>query len=123
MVEEIVVHLLKCQTQIRVLHWQTTGDARHRALGELYGLLDENIDDFVETMIGKYGRPKFPPQFSLPLQDLSAVGIDEYMIQLADYLISLSDVMDPRKDSDLLNKRDEMLGDVNHTRYLLTLKF
>lgn len=123
MVEEITGHLLKCLNQIRILHWQTTGDARHRALGELYEALDGQIDTFVETLIGKTQRPKFTSGLTLQIQDLSMVGIDEYLIQLGDYLISLTDLLDPRKDSDLLNMRDTMLGEVNHTRYLLTLKF
>ena len=42
---------------------------------------------------------------------------------VVNYLISLSDVFDPRLDSDLLNMRDELMGLVNHTKYLLTLKF
>ena len=114
---------MKCLNQIKLMHWQTTGDARHRALGELYDALNEQIDEFLETLFGKYQRPKFGVGFSLDLMDLSQVGIEDYLIQLGDYLISLTDVLDPRRDSDLLNMRDTMLGDVNHTRYLLTLKF
>ena len=123
MIEEILPHLLKCQNQIRLFHWQTTGDARHRALGKLYGKLDDAIDEFIETLIGKTHRPIFKQGVTIQLQDLSVAGIDDYLVQLGDYLISLTDVLDPRKDSDLLNMRDGMLGDVNHTRYFLTLKF
>jgi len=123
MVEEITQHLMKCLNQIKLMHWQTTGDARHRALGELYDALNEQIDEFVETLFGKYGRPKYGKGVSLDLMDLSQIGIEDYLIQLGDYLISLTDVLDPRRDSDLLNMRDSMLGEVNHTRYLLTLKF
>ena len=123
MVEEITGHLMKCLNQIKLMHWQTTGDARHRALGELYDALNEQIDEFLETLFGKYQRPKFGKGVSLDLMDLSQIGIEDYLIQLGDYLISLTDVLDPRKDSDLLNMRDTMLGEVNHTRYLLTLKF
>ena len=123
MVEEITGHLMKCLNQIKLMHWQTTGDARHRALGELYDALNEQIDEFLETLYGKYQRPKFGKGVSLDLMDLSQIGIEDYLIQLGDYLISLTDVLDPRKDSDLLNMRDTMLGEVNHTRYLLTLKF
>ncbi len=46
------------------LHWQTTFDAKHKAYGNVYESLDGFIDDFVEAMMGKYGRPKFPSEFS-----------------------------------------------------------
>ena len=67
MKEEIILHFIHAQTQVRFNHWVTMGDAQHRALGELYELLDGQIDDFVETMIGKpeYGRPEFDTTFSI----------------------------------------------------------
>jgi hypothetical protein len=47
----------------------------------------------------------------------------DFMNQIAAYLIDeLPAMLDPRKDTDLLNLRDEMLGSVNKTKYLLTLK-
>jgi hypothetical protein len=37
-------------------------------------------------------------------------------------LESLNTKLDAKKDSDLLNQRDEVLGDLNKFLYLLTLK-
>jgi hypothetical protein len=37
-------------------------------------------------------------------------------------LISLSNELDPTKDTDLLNVRDEMLATINKLAYLLTLE-
>jgi hypothetical protein len=39
-----------------------------------------------------------------------------------DTAIALDDKVDAKKDSDLLNLRDELLGKLNQTKYLLTLK-
>jgi hypothetical protein len=36
--------------------------------------------------------------------------------------INLTDVMDARRDTDLLNLRDELMGKCNRIKYLLTLK-
>lgn len=123
MKEEIILTFMKCLNQFKILHWETMGDAKHRALGELYDEFNEFMDEFVEIMMGKYGRPKFSPDFSLPLKDLSAIGIEQYVDEVISYMIGLSDKLDPRTDSDLLNKRDEILGTLNKTKYLLTLKF
>jgi len=125
MKEEIILHFVHCQAQIRFNHWQTTGDAIHRALGELYELLDDSIDDFVETMIGKpeYGRPEFGDTFSIEFDNPQTLVIQEYLAQFKDFLFQLTQALDPVKDSDLLNKRDEILGHVNHTLYLLALKY
>jgi hypothetical protein len=42
---------------------------------------------------------------------------------MENYLINeLPTMLDSAKDTDLLNIRDEILGSVNKTKYLLTLK-
>jgi hypothetical protein len=125
MKEEIILHFVHCQAQIRFNHWATYGDAIHRALGELYELLDDSIDDFVETMIGKpeYGRPEFGDTFSIEFDNPNTMDSKIYLAQFKDFLFELSKALDPVRDTDLLNKRDEILGHVNHTLYLLTLKY
>ena len=124
MKEEIILHFVHCQAQIRFNHWGTTGDAIHRALGELYSKLDGHIDNFVETMIGKDGmRPDFGETFSIEFDNPNTLDIKIYLSQFKDFLYQLTNALDPIKDSDLLNMRDEILGDVNHTLYLLTLKY
>jgi hypothetical protein len=35
----------------------------------------------------------------------------------------MTEQLDPKYDSDLLNIRDEILGDINQTKYRLTLKY
>lgn len=125
MKEEIILHLIHCQTQLRLNHWSTFGDAEHRALGGLYESLNDLIDTFVETMIGKpeYGRPKFEDDFCMGLNDPSVVDIKVYLAQFKEFLYSLTTQLNSVSDTDLLNQRDEMLGAVNHTLYLLTLKY
>ena len=45
------------------------------------------------------------------------------MLDMENYLINeLPTMLDTKKDTDLLNIRDEILSSVNQTKYLLTLK-
>ncbi len=44
--------------QLKVVHWQTKGFARHKAFDETYGELNELVDEFMEQAMGKYGRFK-----------------------------------------------------------------
>jgi hypothetical protein len=121
MKETIILYLMECSTQIKFLHWNTFSYSTHKSLGDLYDNLSDAIDEFVETMMGTMGRPDFPDTFSLQLEKPEKVNPIDYLTQLADYLISLSDELDPRINSDLLNHRDEMLGMINQTKYLLSL--
>jgi hypothetical protein len=123
MKEELIQKLVQIQLQWKFLHWQTYGDAKHKTYGKLYDNLGPLIDDFVEAMMGKYGRPEFQPEFGLMFQDISSISIQNFMDGITDFLIGFSDQLDSRIDSDLLNLRDEMLLLINKSKFLLTLKY
>ena len=125
MKEEIILHFVHAQAQIRFNHWNTYGDVMHRKLGKLYDSLGELIDTFVETMIGKpeYGRPNYGETFSIEFDNPDTLDIKVYLEQFKQFLFELTKALDPVKDTDLLNLRDSMLGEVNHTLYFLTLKY
>jgi len=123
MKEELVLKLVQIQLQFKFLHWQTFGDAKHRAYGEIYDSLGDLIDKFTEIMMGKYGRVDFDPEFSLMFQDIKSLSVQNFMDGITEFLVGMTDQLDSRYDTDLLNLRDEMLGDINQLKYLLTLKY
>ena len=123
MKEELTLKLIQIQLQFKFLHWQTFGDAKHKAYGEIYDSLGDIIDKFVEAMMGKYGRVEFEPEFSIMFQDIKSLSVQNFMDGITEFLVSMSDHLDSRYDSDLLNLRDEMLADINQLKYRLTLKY
>lgn len=109
--------------QIKLYHWQTYSYSRHKATDEVIDKLDKNIDEFVEVYMGKYGRPKVTAKTAsirvANLSEKAAVKFVQTCIQvLRD---ELPKDLDAKKDTDLLNLRDEMLGDLNQLLYLFTL--
>jgi hypothetical protein len=123
MKEEFILKLSQIQVQWRFLHWQTYGDAKHRLYGKIYDRLGDLLDEFTETMMGKYGRPEFDSEFSISFQDINALNMQNFMDGITEFLVAMSDQLDSRYDTDLLNLRDEMLGLINKSKYLLTLKY
>jgi len=122
MKEEIILKLVQIQNQFRFLHWQTFGDAKHRAYGNIYDNLGDFIDTFAEAMMGKYGRPDFESEFSIMFQDIKEINIQNFLDGITEFLVDMTDQLDSRYDTDLLNLRDEMLAEINKLKYLLTLK-
>jgi hypothetical protein len=122
MKEELILKLVQIQVQFKFMHWQTTGDAKHRAYGKAYDKLGGFIDDFVEAMMGKYGRPEFEPEFSIMFKDLNSLSVQNFLDGITDFLVSITEELDNKYDTDLLNLRDEMLAAINKLKYLLTLK-
>jgi hypothetical protein len=118
-----VQFLVEKQTQFRILHWQTKGYARHKAFGEIYTNLDDLIDTFVETAMGKQGRfVLMDSDKTISLVNLKELDIVSFLQEIKTYLIDITNDVDSSKDTDLLNIRDEMLGEINKLAYLLTLE-
>lgn len=123
MKEELMINFITLQEQFRVLHWQTKSHARHIAYGGIYDALNGLIDNFIEVYMGKYGRVEFTSgEGTIVLKNTNDLGLNEFLNQNLEFLMSLSNSLDPQKDTDLLNIRDEMMSEINKLKYLLTLK-
>lgn len=122
MKEDLILELIQIQLQFKFLHWQTTGDAKHRAYGDIYDKFNDLIDTFAETLMGKYGRFEFEGEFNLSFKDIRNVSLQEFMDFITEFLVSFSESLDEKYDTDLLNIRDEMLQNINKLKYLLTLE-
>ena len=118
-----VQFFLETQMQLRILHWQTKGFARHKAFGETYSDLDGLIDDFVEISMGKYGRSSLSDsEKTLNLKNITELELGLFLKTIKGKLIEMTSQLSSDKDTDLLNLRDEMLGLTNKLTYLLTLE-
>jgi DNA-binding ferritin-like protein len=114
--------LLSLQVQMKINHWQTKGFARHNAFGGFYDTLGGLIDTFVESAMGKYGRFTLDEETkTIQLSNLSELDMKGLVNTVRESLVQMSEQLDP-SDTDLLNIRDEMLGELNKLSYLLTLE-
>lgn len=120
---KVLSPLVQFQQQLRVFHWQTESYAQHKAFGKTYEALDDLIDGFVENFMGKYGKLEAEGgKYDIELHNLKDAKVDSVLNEFLDYLDTFNDELDEKKDSDLLNIRDEIKGEVNTLKYLLTLK-
>lgn len=124
--QKIVVMFLQMLNTVKLYHWKTYNYSQHKATDQLYGELNDNIDTFVETMLGKTGdRVNLTKQKTIPLLDYTNLKDFEKEIQrYKDFLINMNEDagINIYNNSDLLNIRDEILGNLNQFTYLLTLK-
>jgi DNA-binding ferritin-like protein len=124
--QNIVKMFLQMLNTVKLYHWKTHNYSQHKATDELYSELNSNIDNFVETMLGKTGgRVNLTSCKSIPLFDFNNVTSFEKEIEhYKKFLINMNkdDSINITNNSDLLNIRDEILGSLNKFTYLLTLK-
>ena len=122
---EITCKFLEMLMMVKLYHWKTQSYAQHKATDELYSKLNEDIDKFIEVLLGKTEtRTNLLKKPTISLIDLSSKEqlkkqIDDFKV----YLVNLTDnkFIMKMSNTDLLNIRDEILGDLNQFLYLLTL--
>ena len=124
--KEITVIFFELLLMIKLFHWNTHSYATHKATDKLYSSFNENMDKFTEVLLGKSGQ-------RIDLYNVKHIRL-EYLIStdklkqriesFKSYLVSLDNkpAMKLMSNSDLLNIRDELLGNMNQFLYLLTLK-
>jgi|TARA_B110000093_G_C12945685_1_gene400016 hypothetical protein len=120
---KIVKEFLEILNMIKLYHWKTYSYATHQATDELHKHLSENIDQFVEVLMGKTDKRIALLEHHLKLYDIcnSKVFLDK-MMEFRQFLVDLERTFDPRDDSDLFTIRDEMIVHINQFLYLLTMK-
>jgi hypothetical protein len=124
--KDVTVRFLEILIMVKLYHWKTSSYATHKATDELYTTLNANIDKFIEVLLGKAGnRINLMSKKTISLIDLNSperlrAEINSFKM----YLVSItnSPAMRFMSNTDLLNIRDEILGNLNQFLYLLTFK-
>jgi DNA-binding ferritin-like protein len=124
--KEITLQFFEMLLMIKLFHWKTHSYATHKATDELYSTFNEHMDTFIEVLLGKTGdRIHLTNCKSVSLVDLTDQSqLVKKINEFKEYLVGLTNekVLRPMSNTDLLNIRDEILGDMNKFLYLLTFK-
>jgi hypothetical protein len=119
----IVKIFLEMLHMIKLYHWRTKCFSEHKATDELHGKLSEHIDKFVEVLLGKDQSRVKMLETRIDLLDIDNTrDLKERIFEYRDFLTDMNIYFDEKRDSDLLNIRDEIVADLNQFLYLLTLE-
>ena len=118
---KIVLFFFELQMNVKLYHWTTDSYSNHKATNKLLDNLSDLIDSFVEKYIGGHARPVMKSGCSVPIQNMTKTKYVKLLKQAQDYLRGdLEKAIS--KNSELLNIRDEMLGEIDQSLYFATLK-
>ena len=124
--KEITVVFFQILLMVKLFHWKTMSYATHKATDDLYSKLNENMDSFIEILLGKSGsRIDLMSNKNIRLVDLtSSESLKREIDGFKSYLVGLNDnkALKQMTNTDLFNIRDTILGDLNQFLYLLTFK-
>jgi len=116
---DLVAEFLRMREQFQVFHWQTTSFAFHKAADWIFDELSCNIDKFMESYLGAFGKDKIKGPFKITLLDISAtdpVTFTQHCIEVIDKITVMI-----QGETDLENITADMIGAFHKLKYLLTL--
>lgn len=126
----IVKTLLELLNTVKIYHWNTLSYAQHKATDKLYDELQDSIDTFVEVLLGKNDRrirkmASVCRQYDFKQNQNNNPEPDvrlfkQKIYEYRRFLTELNRVFSVKKDSDLLNIRDGIVGQLNQFLYLLS---
>lgn len=114
--ENTLDKMLEILMIIKIYHWKTNEYSAHKATDELYSSLNEHIDNFVEIWLGKNNK-KLNATMNISITYLS--NKKKLSTKIQSFIKHLEGL---ELDSDLLTIRDDIVGELNKFRYLLTFK-
>jgi len=121
---EVALKMIFYRDQLKFYHWAGTDlYSRHVASDSLINSLTDKLDKFIEIMQGSENKKLILSKTSVIFTvetDISVVKLlENFKVWLSNVLPTL--LNSSRPNTDLLNIRDDILGDVNKTLYLFTL--
>lgn len=112
--------LFHARQQAHFWHLDTKSFAEHKGLENFYTDILELTDKLLETYIGKGKRIDFG-NVRMTFHGYNRDKMIEYLKRLSRYITRAKKSL-KESDGDIANIMDEILGLVNKTLYLLTLK-
>ncbi len=113
---------LDVSIQLKIYHWQTKIYARHKASCELISKVNDLTDQIIETLQGIHdNRLKISSMNNkIVINNHTDTSIVELLKYFANWLKEKFPEHVDKKNTDIYNLRDELLGAVNQTLYLFT---
>jgi len=115
---EVALKMIFYRDQLKFYHWAGTDlYSRHVASDSLINSLTDKLDKFIEIMQGSENKKLILSKTSVIFTvetDISVVKLlENFKVWLSNVLPTL--LNSSRPNTDLLNIRDDILGDVNKT--------
>lgn len=115
--ESIASKLITMELQLQLVHWQTASYAEHKATGGMYEYLQGFRDGVMEKLMGYTGRK--PSNITVGnIGSMTALGC---AMEVCSFAQSLKSYADTNGYLDIGNMADELSGEGNKLKYLLTL--
>lgn len=115
--ESIASKLVTMELQLQLVHWQTASYAEHKATGGMYEYLQGFRDGVIEKLMGYTGRKPS----NMTVGNIGGITASACAMEVCSFAQSLKSYAETNSYLDIANMADELSGEGNKFKYLLTL--
>jgi hypothetical protein len=118
LLELLLISFFTHQLQMKIFHFQTKIYSHHKLIDKYLDKFEKRLDKFMEVgqgIFGKFDIKKVRFDFDT-IDDNNILGYLDKFIEVLKQINKFGEW------SDLINIRDDILGDVNQFKYLLTFR-
>jgi len=133
-IERLMVLLMNTRNEAQLLHWRTRSYAEHKTTDDFFQHLQKKIDEFAEVLQGLISRRldfsldsntscrTFQYKNITKIQFLASLNrLEKQLVKItSNYHLDLPPPGSSKDMTGLLNIRDEIVAEIQQTRYLLT---
>ena len=125
--DTIIPVFFEVELHLKLFHWQTPVYAHHKVVDSGLASLREKMDEFIEVGLGKDTSRRLriaAPNTCITLKNMNHRTITTVLRRFAVFLEKQLPGLFPHgsPSPDLLNLRDELLGETRRMMYLLSLR-
>lgn len=115
--ESIASKLVTMELQLQLVHWQTASYAEHKATGGMYEYLQGFRDGVTEKLMGYTGKKPS----NITVGNIGSMTASGCAMEVCSFAQSLKSYAEANNYLDIANMADELSGEGNKLKYLLTL--
>ncbi len=115
--DKLLIVFFQHQLKLKMFHFQTKKYGAHKTSDAYLEKFEKTFDKFMEVAQGVFGRVELS-KFDMSIVTANDTTINQEIDDFVAVLRNLDDKFG--KQSELLNIRDELVGDAEQLKYLLT---
>lgn len=135
-INDIILAFFQIQATLRVSHFLSETYSDHKTLDKFLEKFNKKMDKFIEVWMGKHGRFDLGKNRQVNVYQINKDELVDYLDIVLKFLTGdsmtnsvyklskypLKNIMNNKKNVDLMSIRDDIVKNINRMKYLLSFK-
>jgi hypothetical protein len=135
-IADIILAMFQIQATLRVSHFLSEKKSDHETLDKFLNKFNKNMDKFIEVWMGKHDKFDLGKNRQINVYQITKDELFDYLNLVLEFLtgdvvesnvyklskVPLKNIMNNKKNVDLMSIRDDIVRNINRMKYRLRLE-